>query len=83
MEATREKASELRRRYQREWRRKNKEKVAEYNRNYWMKKAKELEWVNHDAKKQHKKSPKLNYPRQSVFEKMGHVFFDIILYYHM
>ena len=24
--------------------------------------------------KQHKKSPKLNYPRQSVFEKMGHVF---------
>ena len=51
MEATREKASELRRRYQREWRRKNKEKVAEYNRNYWMKKAEELEGVKHDAKK--------------------------------
>ena len=51
MEATREKANELRRRYQREWRRKNKEKVAEYNHNYWMKKAKELEGEKHDAKK--------------------------------
>lgn len=43
MEATQEKANELRRKYQREWRRKNKEKVAEYNERYWLKKAKESE----------------------------------------
>lgn len=44
-------AAELRREYHREWRKKNKDKVAEYNRNYWMKKAKELEGEKHDAKK--------------------------------
>ena len=44
-------AVELRRKYHREWRKKNKDKVAEYNRNYWMKKAKELEEEKHDDKK--------------------------------
>lgn len=34
-------ALELRREYYREWRKNNKEKIAEYNRNYWLKKAKE------------------------------------------
>ena len=44
-------AVKLRREYQRKWRKKNKDKVAEYNRNYWMKKAKELEEEKHDDKK--------------------------------
>lgn len=51
MKSNKSVAAELRRKYHREWRRKNKEKVAEYNHNYWMKKAKELEGVKHDAKK--------------------------------
>ena len=51
MEGNESVAAELRREYQREWRRKNKEKVAEYNRNYWMKKAKELEGGKHADKK--------------------------------
>jgi hypothetical protein len=32
-------AKEERRRYQREWRRKNKDKVKEHNQRYWKKKA--------------------------------------------
>ena len=44
-------AVELRKEYHREWRKNNKDKVAEYNRNYWMKKAKELEEEKHDDKK--------------------------------
>ena len=36
------KAAELRREYQRQWRRKNPEKVKKYNKDYWMRKA-ELE----------------------------------------
>ena len=44
-------AAELRRKYHREWRKKNKDKVAEYNRNYWMKKAEELEGEKRDDKK--------------------------------
>ena len=32
-------AKEIKAEYLREWRRKNKEKVAQYNRNYWEKKA--------------------------------------------
>ncbi len=32
-------AIEVRRAYQREWRSKNKDKVKEYNANYWSKKA--------------------------------------------
>ena len=51
MEGNESVAAELRREYQREWRRKNKEKVAEYNHNYWIKKAKELEEEKHDDKK--------------------------------
>ena len=51
MEGNESVAAELRREYQREWRRKNKEKVAEYNHNYWMKKAKELEGEKRDDKK--------------------------------
>ena len=51
MEGNESVAVKLRREYQREWRKKNKDKVAEYNRNYWMKKAKELEGEEHDAKK--------------------------------
>ena len=51
MEGNESVAAELRREYQREWRRKNKEKVAEYNHNYWIKKAKELEEGKHEAKK--------------------------------
>ena len=33
------KASELKREYQRQWRAKNKERVKEYNRKHWEKKA--------------------------------------------
>lgn len=36
-----EKARELKREYEREWRRKNPEKVKQYNRNRWLKKAKQ------------------------------------------
>jgi hypothetical protein len=32
-------AAQLRREYQREWRRRNREKVKEYNRSYWSRKA--------------------------------------------
>lgn len=35
-------AAALRRRYQNEWRKKNKAKVKEYNRRYWEKKAAEM-----------------------------------------
>ena len=56
MEGNESVAAELRREYQREWRKKNKDKVAKYNREYWIKKAKELEEEKHDDKKQHKKS---------------------------
>lgn len=45
MEKQKELALEARREYYREWRKNNKEKVAEYNRNYWLKKAKEKEEV--------------------------------------
>lgn len=34
-------AIEARRKYQNEWRAKNKNRVKEYNRNYWLKKAAE------------------------------------------
>ncbi len=34
-------AAEARRKYQNEWRAKNKTRVKEYNRNYWLKKAAE------------------------------------------
>lgn len=37
-----EKARELCRAYQREWRAKNKDKVKKYNREYWQKKAEQL-----------------------------------------
>lgn len=36
---TKEKALELQRNYQREWRRKNKDKVKKYNKTYWERKA--------------------------------------------
>ena len=45
MEKEKELALEARREYYREWRKNNKEKIAEYNRNYWLKKAKEKEEV--------------------------------------
>ena len=51
MEGNESVAAELRREYQREWRRKNKDKVAKYNREYWIKKAQELEEEKHDDKK--------------------------------
>ena len=51
MEGNKSEAAELRREYQREWRKKNKDKVAKYNREYWIKKAKELEEEKHDDKK--------------------------------
>lgn len=35
-------AVEARRKYQNEWRAKNKTRVKEYNRNYWLKKAAEM-----------------------------------------
>lgn len=41
MEKEKDLALELRREYYREWRKNNKEKIAEYNRNYWLNKAKE------------------------------------------
>ena len=37
------KASELKREYQRKWRAKNKERVREYNRRFWEKKAGEVQ----------------------------------------
>ena len=36
-----EKAKELRRAYMKSWRAKNKDKVSQYNKNYWIKKVKE------------------------------------------
>ena len=51
MEGNESVAVKLRREYQREWRKKNKDKVAKYNREYWIKKAKELEEEKHDDKK--------------------------------
>ena len=36
-----EKATEAKKKYQREWRRRNKDKVQKYNEQYWEKKAKE------------------------------------------
>ena len=36
-----EKARELRNEYQRNWRKKNQEKIREYNQRYWERKAKE------------------------------------------
>ena len=36
-------AKELSRKYQREWRAKNKDKVKRYNQNYWQKKAEKLQ----------------------------------------
>ena len=36
---TEERAKELQRQYLREWRKKNKDKMREYRKNYWMKKA--------------------------------------------
>ena len=36
-------AQELSREYQREWRAKNKDKVKEYNRRYWQKRAEKLQ----------------------------------------
>lgn len=35
-------ALELKRAYEREWRAKNKDKVKQYNQNYWQKKAEQL-----------------------------------------
>ena len=35
-------ARELNREYQRKWRAKNKDKVKQYNQNYWQKKAEQL-----------------------------------------
>lgn len=35
-------AQELNRAYQREWRRKNKDKVRQYNKSYWERKAEKL-----------------------------------------
>lgn len=40
--ALEEKAREGRRQYDREYRQKNKERIAEYQRNYWARKAEEL-----------------------------------------
>lgn len=51
MEGNESVAVKLRREYQREWRKKNKDKVAKYNREYWIKKAQELEEEKHDDKK--------------------------------
>ena len=42
-----EKARELRKKYYKEWRKKNKEKVKQYMKNYWEKKAKEIEEQKH------------------------------------
>ena len=36
---TSEKAAEIRRAYQKEWRAKNKDKIREYNRRFWEKQA--------------------------------------------
>ncbi|MCL2565604.1 MAG: phosphatase [Defluviitaleaceae bacterium] len=38
-----------RREYQREWRRKNKLRVAEYNREYWLKRAEKKKEAQHDT----------------------------------
>lgn len=43
MSNTTDKARELSNAYQREWCRKNRDKVKQYKRNYWEKKARELE----------------------------------------
>ena len=37
-----EKARDVRNRYLRDWRKKNKSRVKQYNKNYWEKKAKEV-----------------------------------------
>ena len=42
-----EAAKEARRQYGREWRKKNPEKVREYNDRYWLKKAAAVAEVNH------------------------------------
>ena len=36
-----ERAKEMQRQYLREWRRKNKDKMQQYRKNYWLKKAQE------------------------------------------
>lgn len=41
LSASEKAAVEARRKYQNEWRAKNKTRVKEYNRNYWLKKAAE------------------------------------------
>lgn len=41
-----ERAAEIRRAYQREWRAKNKDKVREYNRRFWEKRAEQTEASN-------------------------------------
>lgn len=43
MDATENRVKEAQRAYQRAWRKKNPEKVKEYNRKYWERKIKELE----------------------------------------
>lgn len=42
-----DKARKLYNDYQREWRKKNKEKLKQYMKNYWEKKAKEIEEQKH------------------------------------
>lgn len=41
--AQKQKAAAARREYQRQWRAKNKDKVARYNQEYWMRKAEEID----------------------------------------
>lgn len=40
-----EKAALAKKEYMRDWRKKNAEKVKEYNKNFWLKKANEMEGV--------------------------------------
>ena len=50
MDDRKQAALDARRQYQREWRKANRNRVREYNQNFWIKKAAELEQKAREAK---------------------------------